>query len=105
MARRWSAHPGEAERCLQFAVCGFKHNQFACSGDFDAEIAALGCLRRDEEQCLASAIGGVAGINHLLSAGNKTQRYAHSLNRLRLIRMGIDHNHGEFPLRRALLRS
>ncbi len=46
----------------QLSIRGLEDDQFGGSGDFDAQIATLGSFRRDEEQGLAGAIGGVAGV-------------------------------------------
>jgi hypothetical protein len=62
------------------AVRGFEDDQLAGAGDFDAKIAALGGFRRDKEQGVAGAIGGVAGIDHLFRACNEAQRHPHTLN-------------------------
>jgi hypothetical protein len=83
-------------------VCRLEDYEVGDASDLNAQVAALGSFRRDEEQGLAGTIGGISGVDHLLRAGNKTQRNADALNRLGWVSVGVYYDHRQFALNRAL---
>ena len=86
----------------QLSIRRLEDDQIADSADLEAQIVALGSFRRDEQQGLTGAIGGIAGIDYFFRGGNKAQRYAHALHRLGRVSVGVDDDYGQLALSRAL---